>query len=140
MGKRTSIYVQGNMDTQIKSRGGRSTVVSRDLERLYTLYSRALKQIDLTVEEGCLIVDSLNSTLHDADSARMLWGGIEDSIELDGLAEKWAVDGPALVEKLKGLNEIQALAIVDAAERFWNGGERNEDIKAAVKDCFGIRA
>ena len=57
----------------------------------------------------------------------------------DRLAEKWGVDGPALVEKLRGLNEMQALAIIDAAERFWQDDTlRNADIREGVKAIFKI--
>ena len=137
--KKTSVAIAEDLLSEILSRGAQSTVISRDLERLYTLYARSLKQVDLALAEASLIVDSLNSSLYDANSARMLWGGIEDSVMLEGLAEKWDVDGPALVEKLRGLNEIQSLAIIDASERFWEGKERNGDFEAAVKNCFEIK-
>ncbi|MFY9604024.1 MAG: hypothetical protein WAR00_05190, partial [bacterium] len=53
-----------------------------------------------------------------------------------GLDKKWQVDGKALVKKLKALSHVQALALVDAAERFWQantgtntGTADDEDIK-----------
>lgn len=139
MGRKTSIYLRDELEAQLKARSKElSSVINRDLERIYALYARSLRQIILTPDEACLIVDSQNGTLHDARSAPMLWAGIEDSIHLDGLAEKWDIDGPALVEKMKQWNDIQCLAVIDAVERFWEEPVHT-DIREEVKGFFGIR-
>lgn len=121
----------------LDSRGARSTIISRDLERLYTMYERALRRISLSVEEACLIVDALNGTINDLSTAARFWIGVQDAIELEGFDQKWQVDGDALIKKLQELDEITALAIVDAAERFWES--QSEDIREAVKKLFYIR-
>lgn len=125
---------------QVEERGkARSTVITRDLDRLYTLYRRALRHVDLSINEACLIVDALNSTLMTADTAHLLWASIQDAIEYENLAEKWNVDGSALIEKLRSLNEIQSLAVIDAAERFWSNEKyRDHDVRIGVAECFGI--
>lgn len=125
---------------QVEERGkARSTVITRDLDRLYTLYRRALRHVDLSINEACLIVDALNSTLMTADTAHLLWASIQDVIEYENLAEKWNVDGSALIEKLRSLNEIQSLAVIDAAERFWSNEKyRDQDVRIGVAECFGI--
>ena len=126
---------------QVEERGGaRSTIITRDLERLYTLYRRVLKRTSLTIDEACLITDALNGSLMTADTAHLLWASIEDAIKYEGLAEKWNVDGRALVEKLRcSLNETQTMAVIDAAERFWNNEKyRDQDMKIGVAECFGI--
>ena len=139
MGRKTSIYLREELEEKLKVRGKEtSSLINRDLERLYSLYQRSLRQVQLTPAEACLIVDSQNGTLHDARSAPMLWGGIEDSINLDGLAEKWEIDGPALVEKLKQLNDLQCMSIIDAAERFWEECPQG-NIREDVKRFFVIR-
>ena len=133
-----SIHLRDELDEQIKSRGSRSTVITRDLERLYTLYRRALSQVRLSNNEACLIVDVLNGSIMDATP--LLWANIEDGINLDGLDQKWSIDGPALVEKLRKLNEIQTLAVVDAAERFWTDESlHSRDIREGVKSIFAIK-
>lgn len=135
--QKLSVSLPGVLVDQIAERGqSRSTIIARDLERLYTLYRRALRQVDLTVDEACLIVDALNGSLTTADDAGLLWAKIEDAIHYDRLDEKWNVDGKSLVEKLQRLNEIQVLAIVDAAERFWQLDSNN--VREDVKRCFGI--
>ncbi len=123
---------------QIDARGeNRSFTIRRDLDRLYTLYQRNLPR-NLTEGDACLIVDVLNGTIMDANNARMLWAEVEDGCSLEGLAEKWEVDGPALVEKLKQLNDVQALAVVDAAEGFWTKHDQG-DMREIVREVFRIR-
>ena len=136
-----SIYLRPALETELEARGdNRNHVIHRDLERLYTLYSRAIREVQLTADEACLIVDTLNGTLMDANTARLLWANVEDACNLDHLDKKWEVDGPALVEKLQGLNDIQAMALVDAAERFWNSPDiGNVDIQERVKEHFYIK-
>jgi len=142
---RPSIHIPAELHEQIVARGPRSTIISRDLTRLYTLYRRALAQIELSVDEACLIVDALNGSLMDANSARLLWASIEDACKLDALDAKWNVDGAQLMQKLQQLNELQAMALVDAAERLWEEVTRcNEageptDIREMVKPIFMIK-
>lgn len=140
MPEKTGIYLADPVAAELAARGdNRSQVINRDLTRLYTLYRRALAEVPLSVEEACLLVDALNGALLDATTARLLWAEIEDACRLDHLDQKWQVDGQALVQKLKNLTDIQALALIDAAERFWNApdvGQRN--VREAVKDYFNI--
>ena len=102
------------------NRLSRDRVAARDLARYYAVLASELARLDLTRNETMLIIDSLNGTVHDTpESARLLWAGVADAITLDGLAEKWSVDGPALVAKLRSLSLAGALAVIDAAERWW---------------------
>lgn len=138
MAETVSFYIRETIAEELRTRGdNRSAVINRDIERLYTLYKKALKEVPLSDNEACLIVDALNGSLMDAYSARMLWASIEDAINLDGLATKWEVDGSTLVEKLKKLTDIQALALVDAVERFWQECPQG-DIRENVRRYFRI--
>lgn len=140
MPEKTGIYIPDSLVAELAARGdNRSQIISRDLGRLYTLYRRALATVPLTVEEACLLVDALNGALSGTDTAHLLWVEVEDACHLDHLDEKWQVDGPALVQKLRQLTDTQALALIDAAERFWNApdvGQRN--VREAVKEYFNI--
>ncbi|MDQ7789587.1 MAG: hypothetical protein RDU41_05975 [Clostridia bacterium] len=135
----TSIRLRDTVAAEVEARGeSRNQIINRDLDRLYALYKRALREVDLNTKEAMLIVDSLNGTVFtDPLSATLLWANIEDSIRLDDLDAKWDVDGAALATKLRGLTSIQAMAVVDAAERFWADPEK--DIEPWVRECFGIR-
>lgn len=137
MSSPTSIRIPEKIAAELDRRGPRSTIVNRDLGRLYDLYDRALRRIDLTVDEACLIADALNGTIHDNRTALMFSFGVEDAIDLDALDEKWGVDGVALIEKLSRLDELSCMAIVDAAERYWFGGKyRDMDMREGVKEVF----
>jgi hypothetical protein len=135
--ERISVTLTPDVLKELDARGPRSTVINRDLDRLYALYRRALAQVRLTTKETMLIADALNGILMDVTSVPLLWAQVQDAIALEHLDEKWQVDGQALVDKLRGLNEIQALAVVDAAERFWrdNPGEDVEDRAREIFRC-----
>ncbi len=136
--KTASIWLRPELEKELISRGSnRSQIIRRDLERLYTFYRLALREMKLTLPECWFIADMLNGSLMDANSAGLLWAEAEDAIALDGLDKKWKIDGKALVEKLKNLSEIQALALVDAAERFWQANTGTAD-DADIKRFFGV--
>jgi len=137
--KSTSVNFQPHILEELAKRGPqRAPIVNRDLERLYGLYARALRRVKLTIDEACLIVDALNGTLHDVTSGTRFWIGVQDSIEMDELDEKWGVDGKTLIEKLSKLDDLTAMAIVDAAERFWCDEKSGDDFRKAVAEHFGI--
>lgn len=134
-----AVHVRKSILDDVISRGASSVSLNRDLERLYALYARAIRETPLELNEALLIVNALNGTIMEANTAPFLFAKIEDEINFNGLAEKWEINGPALVEALKGLTQLQALALVDAAERFWNIPEDKRDILADVKVLFNIR-
>ena len=138
MAKTVGIYLRPETEKELAARGeNRSHIIARDLDRFYNLCRRAIREVPLSEKEACLIVDSLNGTVLDANTAQSLWFSIEDSINLDGLADKWGVDGASLVEKLKELNAFQAMAIADAAERFWQMSDRM-GLEEGVQKVFNI--
>lgn len=102
-----------------------SQVAQRDLGRYYDLMALTLASVELSQGEASLIVDALNGTLIDLTAAQMLAAEIADGLD-DGLAEKWGVNGPALVAKVGSWSLAQRLAVCDAAERFWRGAHHVE--------------
>lgn len=116
----------------------------RDERRYRALLSRALKSVHLSVPEASLICDALNghddlSLFDRADEGHDPgWGfwraSVEDHVRINGAAEKWGVDWPALAAKLSSLDELQQLAIADAVERWWCASDRDTtaDSLAAV--------
>jgi hypothetical protein len=115
----TSLRLKPRLAGEIDSRGARSMVIHRDLERLYTLYRHALANMNLSAKEACLIADALNGILFEPATAQLLWANIAEAISVDGLDTKWGVDGKALVERLRTADHLTCFAIIDAAERFW---------------------
>jgi hypothetical protein len=110
-----------------------SDVSRRDLTRYYELLSYALLTVDMSEGEAGLIVDAMNGTIMEPISvaAQMLHYSIDDSLE-DGLAEKWEVDGPALVGKLQRMSLLQRAAVCDAVERFWANAYHVDNIRARL--------
>jgi len=133
-----SIYLRPELEAELEARGdNRNHIIHRDLERLYTLYRLALREVKLTLPEAWFIVDMLNGTIMDANTAGLLWASAEDACAMDGLDKKWQVDGKALVKKLKALSHVQALALTDAAERFWQANTGTADDED-IKKFFGV--
>ena len=127
------------VDARVGEAGARSAVVARDLDRLYALYRRELASTPLSVEEACLLADVLNGTeMNQPLAVWSLWLEVSDGCTLDHLDEKWGVDGPAFVERLKAMSGGQLLALVDAAERFWAGPYSKGDVREMVKQVFHI--
>ncbi|MDE2102674.1 MAG: hypothetical protein KGL39_35850 [Patescibacteria group bacterium] len=50
---------------------------------------------------------------------------IEDAIKLDGLDEKWNVDGPALLAKLHAMSPQQRETLVRGVAAVWERNDRN---------------
>jgi len=100
---------------------GRSlgSVAERDLRRYHALLAHELERVDLSRPEALLIIDALNGSRLDEASYRLLWAEVDDAVRLDGLGAKWGVAGPPLVEKLRALTPGQAMALLDATERFF---------------------
>lgn len=110
------------------STGDRSAVVCRALDRYAEVVRRSTPA--LSPAEWRLVVDSLNGVIHEpAQLIMAAASGVADAIQLDGLAEKWHVDGPALGKKLRALSFPQLVALVDVAERYWVAVSRKEDPK-----------
>jgi hypothetical protein len=99
------------------SEQSRHATAQRDLDRYYTLLARSLPTF--TEAEASLLMDALNGTIAMPQTAHLLWAEIDDAIRLDRLDEKWGVDGQALHERLRALTPFQAMAILDAKERYW---------------------
>jgi hypothetical protein len=106
----------------------RSSVIAKSLNRYFYALDSARRALRSRLSEGeqGLILDALNGTLFSEPfSVGIIEHEIADALA-DGYAVKWSVDGPALVVKLKALSYCEKLAIVDAAERWWNRVARGE--------------
>lgn len=89
----------------------------RDLGRYYDMLQRSLPTF--SEGEASLIVDVFNGSIIQSYSASHLWLEISQALA-EGYAEKWGVDGPALVEKLRRMTPFECLAVEDATELYWN--------------------
>jgi len=90
-------------------------VASRDLERYYVALERALPTF--SKHEAMAILDANNGSLWEPWSVSLLWANVADT---EALGEKWGIDQSDLVARLRALSHIEALAVADACERFWD--------------------
>ena len=115
----------------------RSEAIRTDLGRYYRLLAEAratLREI-LTPDELAAIVDVQNGHWYQGRlDGSEIWANVEDGCRLEGLADKWSIDGPALVTKLRGLDLLAVHALADATQRFWHavgaGDERRDPRRA----------
>lgn len=118
-------------------RGRRSEIISRDLERHYLLLARALRTVELTQVEALLVAEACKDWALPAQSTLwLLWNQVDDAIRLKGLDRKHGVDGQTLVNKIQDWSDLQVMAVVDAAERFWVNPSRGG---GWLRECFGVR-
>lgn len=100
--------------------GELSARINRIGDRYAEILRRQKIPMRFTEAELNLLKDSFNGVIHEpATSIRGISTGVQDSIELDGLAEKWGVDGPALIAKLQGLDYVGEVALVEYVEAYW---------------------
>lgn len=124
----TSVKISNNTVDYVKSRFDfASSGVEEILNRYKELIAIEKRNLGLTKNEAMLIVDSLNATIKDMMVIHGLEYNIEDGIHYEGLDEKWEVDGKALVEKLKSMNNLQRLAILDCVEYYWQNSQMDSD-------------
>src|SRR5262245_5444575 len=125
---KTSINLKESVFAAVEERGdrgeaNRSGVISRDMERYYDSLRRAradLRDTILSKAEISAIVDNFkDESLLEMFSIRLIYGSLPDMIELNGIEQKWGIDGKALVDKLRKLSFIESCALVDAIERHW---------------------
>lgn len=125
MARRATIYLTDRAEAVLAG-DSLSGSINRIADRYYEVMRRS--RIDLTPAETAAVRDALNGWL--AEPAATIAGGpaleVEDALP-DGLAEKWNIDGPALVGKLRALTFAQEVALVDATEQYWRAQGHEAD-------------
>lgn len=119
--------------------GNRSAVISRHLDRYFSLLARARRELRELLGDGetMLIVDVLNGVgFWDTFGIYMVAHEVADGISLDRLDQKWKVDGKALVDKLSNLTDAQHLALVDSVTMWWDRVAKGEQPPHTTADVF----
>lgn len=137
--EKLSITIDAALLPELDARGDeRSGVIRADLCRYYRLLAEARTRLRelLTPAELSAIVDIQNGHWYqELLYADEIWANVEDGCRLEGLAEKWHIDGPALVEKLKQLPLLEVHALADATQQFWQAvgeGDSTRDSARAL--------
>jgi hypothetical protein len=97
-----------------------STVGLRDLKRYYALLNYHLLELRLTSNEANLICEALKDYRFedDLDRAISIWKRIDTAIQQEQLDRKWSINS-TFISKIKTINHLQAVALIDAVERYW---------------------
>lgn len=115
--QRESAFDSPELDAALRSRGDDpNQIATRDLQRYYTLLPRATPRF--SEEEASLLVDALAGRTIDIDDVRGVWSVVQKGIQRDMLDRRWFVDGVSLVAKLRFLDPLQRVALIDAIERY----------------------
>lgn len=126
--EKITISINQTLLDQIQQRtgkdGNRSAEISMALNNWYTTMMQLKINMDLMFsdEEKGLIIDATNGVyVGDMFNATLIWANVDDSIDMDGLDEKWNVDDPkALVDKLRKLSPAHCWALVEAIRDWWD--------------------
>ena len=135
--KKTSISLDPSVVESMELREPQlSTAITKSLARYLYAMGDARHRLgpQFSDKECGLMLDACNGTLFYPFSINLLSAGIEDAIEMDGLAPKWDVDAEGLLKKLNGLDYFERLVIVDAIEVWWN--RTSEDPQPKFGDLF----
>jgi len=124
--RKSSISLYPEIEKRITSRGGLSEVIRRDLARLYDLYERALRTVELSRQEICLLADVLPVVGFDMTAVRYLYIVLNEA-SYDAFYAKWEVDKEIFVKKISEFSLIHSLAIFDAVERYKLNDDGNVD-------------
>lgn len=128
MTKRTSIYLNPPLAEALKGADSISGQLGKICDRYAETNRRARIAQRFSEAELNAMRDVCNGTWF--EPAQLIDGSVlanfEDSLQ-DGIAEKWSIDAPATVAKLRDLTYPDQVALVEDIESFWRGvadGER----------------
>lgn len=124
MKPKSIIIADRNLQAAVSQRGDTFNAAGNGIiERYIRLVESRRAEIRRTFSDRELqaLLDACNGTIHDPIEMGIaaLAHGVADALELDGLAEKWGIDGPGLLAKLRGSDPVTRLALIDFIERAW---------------------
>lgn len=123
--KRTTIHIPAaiagilDLDRDIDTAETLSGRITLIVDRYADIVSRHTP--NLSTDEWKAVMDVMNGFFSGAgnpEATRWIWASVYDACT-DGLAEKWQIDGPALVAKLKAMDYAAGIAVAEIARRFW---------------------
>jgi hypothetical protein len=100
------------------------------LDRYLEIVTRDMPS--LALNEWTALADSLNSTVRDKWVIANLEIHVQDSIDMEGLADRWEFDGDSLCKWLSTMTFGQKVAIVEVIDRSWSnyGGKSCDPAEA----------
>lgn len=121
--------VQNSLAQRVSDRLTFNAVGNLTLERYFDIISDQRNTLRRTFDQKELsaLLDACNGVWNEPItlSVTLIELGVSDALDLDGLAVKWKIDGPALIAKLTALSQFERLALIDWIERTWQHPERD---------------
>lgn len=126
MAKRTSTYLSDRSVDILDAAMGDTGSLSGEINKFVDRYAETVRrhrgvEKQFSEAEMNALRDVANGWW--AEPAATIDGGLalnlEDSIQ-DGIGEKWGIDAPALVDRLRALPYADQLALVAGIEAWWN--------------------
>jgi hypothetical protein len=132
----------GDLEPEIARRKrvheGAVATIRRDLTRYYAGARATLHRMQFDFPEADILFQTLRFAKLDASSARFLWAVVDEKVRAK---KSTFVEGTQqheralrLIEQLRSISPLDALAILDAVEIYWDHYENNgEDFAAALE-------
>lgn len=138
---KTSITLDAATMAILRARSGPGENASGLVRLLLGWYDEIIRRErpDLAPNEWNAIRDALNGTWLLAEQwslgmiASALALEVSDACRLNGLADKWKVDGPGLVARLAAMSFAARVAVIDDVVRFWAEAGREEAAPVEVE-------
>lgn len=108
--------------------------IEEDLGRYYLMLSETLRAMRFSRNEAMMMCDIcqkaavFRQNMNTLSAAPLiLYANLRDGISLDQTDQKWEVEGEAFLDRVKNFTPLEALAVFDAIERFWNEPQKDAD-------------
>lgn len=89
------------------------------LHRYFDLLARARRTLRFSPGEAAVLAQTLRSVGYSPDLVDVLWAIVDRKLDEHPWHDVNKVDRKALVDRLRGLNPWQTVAVLDCVERFW---------------------
>lgn len=139
----TTQDLRERMESRVDKKSGESLSArwNRDLEAYLYLMDYGTRQARrvLTRNEAQLILDSMNSTYRDLRFGGEIWvpSGLEiqiqDSCDMEDLDKKWSVNKEVLLDKLRSMDTLTRIALIDWVSQAWTNVSDEEGFDNALK-------
>jgi hypothetical protein len=91
------------------------------VERYRQIISDHCPELSRNEWMACMdVMNGMFTGMGEPTAVKFLWASVDDACSMEGLAEKWEIDGPALVKKLRALDTAGAIAVAEIGRRFWS--------------------
>ena len=78
-----------------------------------------LHRLHLTEPQALLVCDALKFVRRGPETAKLLWGDVQEALSAQPQATPPEVDREALIDRLQRLNDGEAVALLRAVQWFW---------------------